>query len=592
MEGKWSLKEIYNGFDDVKFKEDINKGKVIIEEFKVLANSSETLDDRELLEKYIKLTLKCNDVIGKAYEFCNLTYAVDTKDINAQRYMDVLENQLSSITEYDSKIKLQVGKVKNLEELVKDSEIIREHKFFIEEIINDVKYILSPEVENVIAKMKNTGSVAWAKLRDGETSVVKVKINKDGKEEEMPLTVARNLAYDKSEEVRKKAYEAELQAYKSIDESVAAALNGIKGEVITVTNLRGYESPLQEALFSSRMSEKTLEALISAIEEYYPVFRKYLKRKGEILGHKNGLPFYDLFAPIGELTREIPFEEGKKIVLDNFYNFSTKLGDFAKNAMENQWIDVYPRDGKVGGAFCSTITSIKESRVMLNYGGNFTDVVTMAHELGHGYHGSVLKDETAINNEYPMPLAETASTFCETLLKTNMINTLPKDEALTVLEGEISDATQVILDIMSRFIFEKEVFEKRKEAALSVEELCNIMIEAQKATYGDGLDENYLHPYMWICKPHYYDGDYNFYNYPYAFGQLFAKGLYKLYEEKGEAFIEEYDKLLKSTGKMNIVDVGKTIGIDFEDKSFWITSLKAMEKDIDKFLELTEDFIK
>lgn len=592
MEGKWSLKEIYNGFDDVKFKEDINKGKVIIEEFKVLANSSETLDDRELLEKYIKLTLKCNDVIGKAYEFCNLTYAVDTKDINAQRYMDVLENQLSSITEYDSKIKLQVGKVKNLEELVKDSEIIREHKFFIEEIINDVKYILSPEVENVIAKMKNTGSVAWAKLRDGETSVVKVKINKDGKEEEMPLTVARNLAYDKSEEVRKKAYEAELQAYKSIDESVAAALNGIKGEVITVTNLRGYESPLQEALFSSRMSEKTLEALISAIEEYYPVFRKYLKRKGEILGHKNGLPFYDLFAPIGELTREIPFEEGKKIVLDNFYNFSTKLGDFAKNAMENQWIDVYPREGKVGGAFCSTITSIKESRVMLNYGGNFTDVVTMAHELGHGYHGEVLKDETSINNEYPMPLAETASTFCETLLKTNMIKTLPKEQALTVLEGEISDATQVILDIMSRFIFEKEVFEKRKESSLSVEDLCNIMIKAQKETYGDGLDENYLHPYMWLCKPHYYDADYNFYNYPYAFGQLFAKGLYKLYEEKGKSFIDEYDTLLKATGKMNIVDVGKTIGIDFEDKSFWITSLKAMEKDIDKFLELTEDFIK
>ena len=213
------------------------------------------------------------------------------------------------------------------------------------------------------------------------------------------------------------------------------------------------------------MSEKTLEALISAIEEYYPVFRKYLKRKGEILGHKNGLPFYDLFAPIGELTREIPFEEGKKIVLDNFYNFSTKLGDFAKNAMDNEWIDVYPRDGKVGGAFCSTITSIKESRVMLNYGGNFTDVVTMAHELGHGYHGSVLKYETAINNEYPMPLAETASTFCETLLKTNMINTLSKDEALTVLAVSYTH-----LDVYKRQVPVRE--QDPKVRSTNFEEVC------------------------------------------------------------------------------------------------------------------------
>ena len=184
MEGKWSLKEIYLGFDDDKFKEDINKGKLIIEEFKALADKSETLDNKKLLEEYINLNLKCNDVIGKAYEFCNLTYAVNTKDINAQRYMDVLENQLSSITEYDSRIKLQVGKVKNLSELVKESELIKEHKFFIEEIINNEKYILSPEVENVIAKMKNTGSIAWAKLRDGETSVVKVKLDNNRKEEE------------------------------------------------------------------------------------------------------------------------------------------------------------------------------------------------------------------------------------------------------------------------------------------------------------------------------------------------------------------------------------------------------------------------
>lgn len=212
----------------------------------------------------------------------------------------------------------------------------------------------------------------------------------------------------------------------------------------------------------------------------------------------------------------------------------------------------------------------------------------MAHELGHGFHGECLKNESILNSNYPMPIAETASTFCETIIKKAAIKDATEKEALSILETEISDCTQVIVDIYSRFLFEKSVFEKRKESALTVERIKELMLNAQKEAYGDGLDENYLHPYMWAWKPHYYDANYNYYNFPYAFGLLFAKGLYAEYLKKGSDFVGEYERLLSITGKNKIADITKEVGIDIHDKEFWKNSLKTIEEDIEKFIMISK----
>jgi len=333
------------------------------------------------------------------------------------------------------------------------------------------------------------------------------------------------------------------------------------------------------------MDRKILDSMLDAIKEYLPIFRKYLKRKGELLGHKNGLPFYDLFAPMGNADMTYTYEDGCKCVIDNFRTFSDDLSDFAKNAMEKSWIDVLPKEGKVGGAFCSRLPHVGESRVLLNYGNTFSDVVTLSHELGHGYHGYCLNNESILNAHYPMPIAETASNFCETIVKKAAIKTATKEEALSILETEISDCTQVIVDIYSRFLFESELFKTRKESSLSVKDLNEIMINAQKEAYGDALDSNFLHPYMWACKTHYYYAENNFYNFPYAFGQLFAKGLYAEYLKRGDSFPEQYKTLLSATGKNSLSDVAKIMNIDISSKDFWITSLKMIEEDINLFLK-------
>lgn len=585
---EWSLKEIYESYTSKEFLDDLKKVDNGIGDLKAFSNAVyEGKDNIKNLENFINKLESINLVVTKIFNYANLTLSTDSQNIEGRKYLDIINSKYSNLAEPLTKIYKWVGSLDNIDELINASALLKEHEFFIKEIIEKNKHILSEKEEAIIAKMRNTGSDAWLNYKDLLISTHKVDIELDGKEQSLPLTVVLNMYSDKNSEIRKKAYEAEIKSYEKIEEGIAAALNGIKGEVLTTSELRGYKSPLDMTLQESRMDRDILNAMLDAIKESLPSFRKYLKRKAELLGHKNGLPFYDLFAPVIDKEMRFSFEEGKKFVEKNFRLFSDDLADFAIKAFENNWIDVMPKEGKVGGAFCETIKDIEESRILLNYGGSFGDVVTMAHELGHGFHSECLKGESILNCNYPMTLAETASNFCEIIVKKGGIKTGTKEEALAILEAEISDCTQVIVDIYSRFLFEREVFEKRKESSLTVEELKDAMIRAQKEAYGEGLDNNYLHPYMWTWKPHYYYATANFYNFPYAFGNLFAKGLYAEYLKRGESFIEEYKNLLKVTGKAKVAEVTKIMNIDVNDINFWRNSLKLIEEDIEEFIKLS-----
>jgi pepF/M3 family oligoendopeptidase len=374
-----------------------------------------------------------------------------------------------------------------------------------------------------------------------------------------------------------------------VDDSVATALSGIKGEVNTVSKLRGFASPLDEALNKSRMSRQTLDAMIETMKEYLPHFHKYLKRKAKLLGYEGGLPHFELIAPLGKVEKKFTIEEAKDFVIKNFNTFSADLGALAQKAFDDHWIDVYPRKGKRGGAFCSNIHPIKQSRVMTNFNGNLGDVITIAHELGHAYHGEQIFKQDVLNASYPMPLAETASTLCETIVMNAAINESEGEEKIALIESMLQDQTAVIVDILSRFIFESKVFETRLEHPVSSKECQAIMTEAIKEAYGDGLDHENLNRYAWLNKPHYYSAGLSFYNWPYAFGLLFAKGLYAQYLKDKTAFVPRYDELLKATGNMLVEDVAKLANIDVTKKEFWQGSLELIKENIDLFLELTEE---
>ena len=585
---KWSLKELYTGFDSKEFLDDFGSLDTKIEAYSNWADENLRSKDNPLekIETFINYSISLSKSFSKLMSFSHLTNAVEAKNETSLQYLDKLAVKYSQLTKPNVQFKNFIKNVENLDDLIQSSELLKEHDFFLKEIKKESQYLLSEKEEVLISKMQNTGSRAWSNLQNMLASTLLVDINIDGEDKQLPLPVVRNLAHDKDPAIRKKAYEAELESYKKIEESSAASLNGIKGEVITTSELRGFESPLEETLFNSRMDKETLDAMLTAMREFLPAFHKYYRKKAELLGHENGLPFYDIFAPMGEVNRSFTYEEAMDYIIENFRTFSDKLADYTQNAYDKNWLDIEPREGKRGGAFCSNLHAIGESRILSNFNGSFSNMTTLAHELGHGYHGFNLKDETVLNAGYPMPIAETASIFCETIVVNAALKEASDEEALSILESSISDAGQVIVDIMSRYIFETELFERRKTHALSVNELKEIMLDAQKQAFGNGLDHNVLHPYMWVNKTHYYSAGRNFYNFPYAFGLLFSKGLYAEYLNSGEEFVSNYDDLLNATGKNNIVDVAKRMDIDVRDPEFFRNSLRLIEKDIEKFIEL------
>ncbi|WP_134686606.1 M3 family oligoendopeptidase [Brevibacillus migulae] len=588
MNLRWNLDALYTSFDAPEFAQDWQTYENEMKSLQEWAAVSltETTDAAAKMEAYITKLTRSLQLQYKMMSFAELTVSTDAKNEKALQVIEQLEEKSVGLVEPSVLFQKWIGGVDNLDQVISSSALLEEHRFFLLENAAKSKHLLSDKEEILLAKMKNTGSNAWAKLQELLTSTLLVDITIDGEEKQLPLPVVRNMAYEKDANLRKTAYEAELRAYKKIEESSAASLNGIKGEVITIAKLRGYESPLAKTLDDSRMDMETLEAMLSAMRESLPAFRKYYRKKAELLGHQNGLPFYDLFAPMGEVNMTFTYQEARDFIVKHFGSFSEKLANYAATAFDNQWIDAEPREGKRGGAFCSNLHMIKESRILANFTGSYNDVSTLAHELGHGYHGDALVDETFLNSDYPMPIAETASIFCETIIANAAMKNATDEELFAILENDISGAGQVIVDIYSRYLFESELFKRRLEGSVPVKELKEIMLWAQKEAYGDGLDPNVLHPNMWTCKPHYYYADYNFYNFPYAFGLLFAKGLYAVYLQRGEAFVEQYDQLLSVTGKMNIADVAKIMDVDVRSVDFWRGSLRLIEEDIEKWISL------
>ena len=585
MNAQWDLSILYNGFDDPKFAADMAEFDKVIADTIASAETAKELAPEALLLNYIELSTRLNSLAEKLFIYANLRYSANTADSEAQGTMGVLMGKLSAIAAPSAAVNKLIAKIENIEDIIEQNDILKEHSYHILNIVKDSKHLLSDAEESLFAQMNISGASAWSDLQSSLTSSLKV----DYKGEQVTLSTIRNMAYDPDAEVRKSAFEAELATYPKIETSVAFALNSIKLQVIGEAAMRGYESPLAKALDNSAMKQETLDALLTAMQEYMPAFRKYLRAKAKALGHEGGLPWYDLFAPMGKSDKKYTTEEARDYLLNIFGKFDSELHDMVKDAFDNSWIDFFPREGKVGGAFDCAVHAAGQSRVLTNFDGSFSDVVTLAHELGHSFHDRQVYKNSPLNREYSMPVAETASTFNEVLVMNTAISECEdKETKLALIESQLMDSNQIIVDIYSRYLFEASVFANRPQEFLSPERMCELMLDAQRQAYGDGLDENQMHPYMWLCKGHYYSGGLSFYNYPYAFGGLFARGIYAKYLEEGKPFVETYKKMLRATGTSTVEDAALVCGIDLTDVNFWRAGLESIAKQIDEFCELVE----
>jgi len=519
--------------------------------------------------------------------YTDLQVSVDSYNALAKRKMSEIEQYGVRLEQLSVPFQAWLGRrVEFLPGVIERGGTARSHAFFLIETAEQSRYLMSEAEEGLASELSLSGADAWNKLQGTVCSQISVPFERDGKVETLPMTALINLHSDPDPLIRRKAYEVELETWKTVREPLAAALNGIKGAAVTLQKRRGRSDALHASLDKARIDRPTLGAMQAAMELSFPAFRKYLRAKAARLG-KPALPWYDLFAPAVSHDRQLSFSQAQSFIVEQFGRFSGELADYARDAFERRWIDAEPRSGKRGGAFCSSIPALEESRVMCNFDGSLDQTFTIAHELGHGFHNYCLKGKSVLQRATPMTLAETASTFCETIVSEAALSQASsREEELSILETFLIGSTQVIVDISSRFLFEKEVFERRARAELSADEICEIMEQSQKATYGDGLDEHYLHPYMWTWKPHYYFPDLHFYNYPYAFGLLFGTGLYAIFLQRGASFLPDYKALLASTGQGKAADLASRFGIDIRTPEFWKASLGVIEKRINQYIEL------
>ncbi len=581
MNEVWNLEPIYKGFDDPAYESDLAEAKRLLAEFTAFTQTLPQTEPAEALRQGIALEEVLSKLANKLGLYASLRQSGNTRDPEAASQMGRLMAVYSGMAAPEAAFKDWASKLPDLMELVERDELLQQYRFLFQKMAQSSRYLLPGMGEAIMARMQLSGGSAWSDLQGYLTSTVPVQYNGGTTN----LSAIRNLAYDPDPAVRKAAYEAEIACYDRIRDSVAFALNSIKLETISDCQLRGYESPLERTLLHADMKRETLDAMLGAMDEYLPKFWQYLKTKGKALGHENGLPWYDLFAPMGASSTKLTTEEARDYLVRQFSTFDAELTDMVARAFDEAWIDFYPRDGKSGGAFCAGAECLNESRILTNYDGQFTDVVTLAHELGHAFHNQCIQAHRPLNKDYSMPVAETASTFNECVVMAAAIASAGSDEErLALIESQLQDATQIICDIYSRFRFEAMVFANREEQFMNADTLCAYMTEAQKQSYGDGLDHSCMHPYMWVCKGHYYGP--TFYNFPYAFGGLFARGLYAQYLAEGESFVPKYKKLLYTTPVATAEDTARVAGIDLTDKDFWRAALQTIADQIDLFCRL------
>jgi pepF/M3 family oligoendopeptidase len=594
---RWDLSNVYPGLDSAELAKDFEWVRSATEALRqhyqeALVPVDASSPPESINQAVSSMIDKMNVLYVKAATinaYLNSFVSTDSYNQEAMRMDSQFDQVMVEIHKVNVLLEAWIGQIKDqLPQALALGGSAQAHAFPVMEIAEQSQYLMSEKEEILSSELSLSGANAWSKLQGTVTSQKTVEFELDGEVQTLPMPALINLHGHPDEDVRKRAYAAEFEAWESIKEPLAASMNGVKGWVNTLNKHRGRADAMHAPIDQARIDRETLDVMMEAMKDSFPTFRRYFKAKAARFGGE-ALPWWNLFAPTGKLDKSYSFDEAADLILTNFEKFSPDLRAFAQSAFDNDWIDAEQRPGKRGGAFCMSLPEVKESRILCNFDGSLDQVFTIAHELGHGYHNYNMfqAGKTPLQRQTPMTMAETASIMCETIVFNAVMDTIDEPEAeLALLETALIGDAQVIVDIYSRFLFEKEVFERRVKSELSADELCEIMEDAQAQTYGEGLDPAYRHKFMWTWKPHYYYAGLSFYNFPYAFGKLFGVGLYAIYQQRGAAFIPDYKQLLSSTGEAPAAELAARFGIDIRSKGFWADSLAVIGKHVDRYCEL------
>jgi oligoendopeptidase F len=437
--------------------------------------------------------------------------------------------------------------------------------------------LTEPE-ERIAAELDVTGASAFRRLFTERISAVQVQLPE--REEPAPLEEALSRLQDPDRDVREAAAKATTEALWPELRTRAYVFNTLLGDKATKDRLRNYPHWLASRNLANEASDESVQALIEAVVGRYDLARRWYRLKARLLG-LDRLAYWDRMAPVAEAEDHIPYDEARGIVLDCYSSFSAELGDAAGAFFADGYIDAPPRPGKRGGAFCSYTVPSRHPYVMLNYTSRPHDVLTMAHELGHGVHASLARPQGIFQFTTPLTLAETASIFGETIVLERLLERAPGPaERLSLLAGSLDGAVAAVFRQIAMNRFEDAMHRARRETGeLAPERFGQLWLETQADLLGDAVELHDDYGIWWSYVPHFVDTP--GYVYAYAYGHLLALSVYRRYEEAGEGFVSSYLDLLRAGGSLPPEELGRIVGVDLGDPGFWSAGLDLIERQLE-----------
>jgi oligoendopeptidase F len=588
LKQSWDLDVLFEGGSDSDglktYIDSLQKDISLLNERMQSANLSNQQQLREIVRYIEDVSARIHE--GSAYVGCLVAQDVSDKGALSLRgkFDDLRAKFISVMTLVDQHLK----NISNEDwTALIESEQLTEYSFSLSERRKQAAEKLSFKEEALLNDLAVDGYHGWSNLYDLVVGKMAVPFQEEGDTKMFSIGQLDNKLSSQNRDVRTKAFEAWEKAWGEQADFCSEALNHLAGFRLRTYQHRNWPSVLKEPLQINRMSEETLNTMWQVIEENKPIFVQYLNRKAQILGLEK-LSWYDVDAPIAKEETKLSYDDAANFILDQFDKLSPRQAAFSKQAFEKAWIEAEDRPGKRPGGFCTSFPNKKQTRIFMTYSGTPTNVSTLAHELGHGFHQHIMDELPYLNQDYAMNVAETASTFAEMVVADASVeNAKTEEEQLALLEDKIQRSVAFFMNIHARFLFETRFYQERSEGLVSVERLNQLMEDAQKEAFCGALSS--YHPHFWASKLHFYITDVPFYNFPYTFGYLFSSGIYAKAREEGRDFEEKYVALLQDTGRMTVEQLAqKHLGVDLTQPDFWQQAIELAVNDVKEFLVKTK----
>ncbi|HHF2853175.1 TPA: M3 family oligoendopeptidase [Vibrio diabolicus] len=588
----WDLSIVYNDLSDPRIQDDIALVEQCID---LLNKQSADCGNVEIMQNAILTNEAASRLAGTVANFASCYASVDATNAEAKSLLGKMTRIFSELSQAFSPFDLTLTHADEefiLRVLDHENPDISGQAF---SILNSRKLAdtrLSNAEEQLLAAMSVDGKSAWGNLYDNLTGSLKVKLEyADGKSEVLGFSQAASILYGSEFERQEAAWRGVQDAMQTHQESFAAILNALAGWRLTENKKRSTKREvhfLEPSLHGSRIQAETLNAMMTVAKDSRAIGQKAGLLMAKVHGLDEMKPWNHLAAmpALSGEAKVYDFDEAIDVICEAFETVNPEMSEFVRLMVQNGWIDAAPNASKRLGAYCTKLPATRTPLVFMTWSGSRSDLMTLAHELGHAFHNWVIRDLPLCQTYYPMTLAETASIFAENIVRDHLISKAESvDEKLEMLWEELSSALALMINIPVRYEFEKSFYERRQDGELTADEFCELMSETWKEWYGDVMSEP--DPYFWASKLHFSIDSVSFYNYPYLFGFLFSKGIYAQRETKGEAFYTDYINLLRDTGCMMAEDVvEKHLSMDLTQPTFWQQSVELVREKVDEFERL------